>query len=431
VATYLRVRVSGNRGTGLEVDLDLAVPALLALMLPIAIVYVIFLFLTNTSLQRTDYAYYNYLIDAFQHGRTNLVGSGTYDLSQYDGKWYMYWGPSPIFFILPFYALSNVQTSDIIYGFVAGLFNVLVFTGCTVEFLHFFRLKISHFSHAFVILNFALISPNFYSSLGGKIWYVNQIISILYLLAFIYFTFKFLNTQKLLYLALAALFFNLAWNARLSLAFHGLLFLYVFAVLYVTRRPFLWRAIGITTIITLFALASFLYYNAARFSNPLEFGYGYQTPNPRFAADFAAGRMFSLSHVPHNATYYFLNHVKLRFEKPYVETDEEGNSIFSVYPIVLFTYFFFKKSTYTPTNRWFIVILGGALIVNFALILMNLGTGWVQFGSRYFFDVVPGLFLLFLFVVDRVSTPLKLAVLVYGTFVNFVGALLYYHALQW
>ena len=54
-------------------------------------------------------------------------------------------------------------------------------------------------------MNFALISPNFYSSLGGKIWYVNQVIAVLYLLAFIYFTFKFLNTQKLLYLALAML----------------------------------------------------------------------------------------------------------------------------------------------------------------------------------------------------------------------------------
>jgi hypothetical protein len=55
----------------------------------------------------------------------------------------------------------------------------------------------------------------------------------------------------------------------------------------------------------------------------------------------------------------------------------------------------------------------------------------VQFGSRYFFDLVPGLFLLILFVVKRVNAPLKLSLLAYGTFVNFVGALLYYHALQW
>jgi hypothetical protein len=431
VTTYLRVRVSANRETGLDVDLDLALAALVALLALIAIVYVIFLLLTNASFQRTNYAYYNYLISAFQHGRADLVDTGTYDLSEYNGKWYMYWGPTPIIFILPFYALSNVHASDVIYGFVAGIFNVLLFTGCIIEFLQFFRLNVSFFSRVFVILNFALISPNFYSSLGGKIWYVNQVISILYLLAFIYFNFKFLNTHNLLYVLLAAFFFNLAWIARLSLVFHGLLILYVFGVLYLKYRPLLWRAIGITVAVSIIALVGFFYYNVVRFSNPFEFGYSYQTPAARFAADFADGRMFSLSHVPHNATYYFLNHVRLRLERPYVEIDEEGNSIFSVYPIVLFAYFFFKKSTYTQTNRWFIATIGSALIINFVIILMNLGTGWVQFGSRYFFDVVPGLFLLILFVVDRVNFPLKVSLLVYGTFINFVGALLYYHALQW
>jgi hypothetical protein len=38
--------------------------------------------------------------------------------------------------------------------------------------------------------------------------------------------------------------------------------------------------------------------------------------------------------------------------------------------------------------------------------------------------------LLILFVVDRVNVPVKVALLAYGTFVNFVGALLYYHALS-
>jgi hypothetical protein len=217
----------------------------------------------------------------------------------------------------------------------------------------------------------------------------------------------------------------------LSLIFYGLLFFYVIGALYLKHDRVPWQAIGIISAVSLIALSSFLYYNVERFANPLEFGYSYQTPAARFAADFAAGRMFSLSHVPHNATYYFLNHVKLSFEKPYVQVDEEGNSIFSVYPLVLFTFYFFTRKTYTPENRWFIAVLGIALILNFALILMNLGTGWVQFGSRYFFDIVPGLFLLILFVVDRVSIPVKVMLMTYGAFINFVGALLYYHALQW
>jgi hypothetical protein len=122
--------------------------------------------------------------------------------------------------------------------------------------------------------------------------------------------------------------------------------------------------------------------------------------------------------------------VKLSLNPPFVQIDPEGNSIFSVYPLVWFAALFVLRSTYTPKNRWFIVTLGAAMAVNFGIILMNLGTGWYQFGSRYFFDLVPGLFLLILFVVDRVNVPVKVALLAYGTFVNFVGALLYYHALS-
>lgn len=403
---------------------------LLIWMIPIVAVYVIFLLQVHRTFEATDTAYYNYLISALRHGRTDLVVSNTYDLSSAHGQWYMYWGPAPILFILPFYVVSHLGASDVVYGFVAGLLNVVVFAGCTTELIRLFRLPVSRFSQVFVILNFALASPNFYSSLGGQIWYVNQVIAVLYLLVFLYFTLKFLQDQKLTHIALAALFFNLAWNSRLSLVFYGLLLVYVLAKLAMTNRRVLLQAAGVIVVVTLLGLGGFFAYNNARFSSPFEIGYRYQIPNPKYAADFAANRLFSLSHVPHNATYYFLNPVKLSFEPPYVQIDPEGNSIFSVYPLVFFGYFFATRNTYTRANRWFFVALGAALTINFGVILLNLGTGWYQFGSRYFFDVVPGLFLLILFVVERVNQPLKALLLTYGAFVNLVGALLYYHSLQ-
>ena len=137
-----------------------------------------------------------------------------------------------------------------------------------------------------------------------------------------------------------------------------------------------------------------------------------------------------LSHFPHNATYYFLNHIALRFEPPFVQIDFEGNSIFSVYPLTIVALQFFRRSTYTRSNGLFLLLLLSGLSANFLIILANMGTGWVQFGSRYFLDVVPGLFLAVLFVVTRSKTPARMAILVYGTYVNFAGTILYYHLVQ-
>ena len=162
-------------------------PPLWLWLVMVVIVYTLFLLSTQHNLGATGTAYYNYLISAFRHGNTDISPPGTYDLSLYAAKWYMYWGPTPVIFILPFYVFSHLQTSDVLYGFVAGLLNVIVFTGCANEATRHFNLTVSRVQKLFIVLNFAFISPNFYLSMGGTIWYVNQLIAILYLLLFYYF----------------------------------------------------------------------------------------------------------------------------------------------------------------------------------------------------------------------------------------------------
>jgi hypothetical protein len=409
-----------RRGLALGICLGVIGVAYAALMLAI-----------HPHLRPTSTAYYNDLITSLLHGRTDLVTSVTYDLSHYHGKWYLYWGPTPALFVLPFYALGGPQVSDVLYDLVAGLLGVAVFSGCVVEFLRYARLKVSTFTVLFVVLNFAFASPSFFLATGGTIWFVNQVIAVLYLLVFYYCYLKFLNTERLRYVLPAALFFNLAWIARPSLVFNGLLLLYPLALLLRENRRLLGPALAITATVTGLSLAGFGWYNIARFGNPIEFGYRYQVPNPRFAADFAANRMFALSHVPHNATYAFLHGVELQFERPYVRISPEGNSIFSVYPLTLLGCLLLDRAVYPARRRWLVGLLLAALAADLAVILLDLGTGWVQFGSRYFFDLIPGLFLLILLVVEKVSVPWRSLLLVYGTGINVVGILLYYHQLHW
>lgn len=137
--------------------------------------------------------------------------------------------------------------------------------------------------------------------------------------------------------------------------------------------------------------------------------------------------LFSLSFIPHNASYYFLNHLTALLEPPYLLIDKEGNSVFSVYPAVLLLFYFFKKEIYSKKNKLFLTIIGSALTINLFLILSNMGSGWTQFGSRYFFDVMPGIFLITLFVLKHVNKYILLTILLYGLLINFSGIFLYYH----
>lgn len=391
-------------------------------------IYLIYLFLCNVSLGVTGTSYYNLLVDAFLHGRTNIIpGSTTFDLSEVQGKWFMYWGPSPVFFVLPFYLLFGITVSDVLYVFMAGLLNIVVFYVLIKEFSKYFQLKLTYFLQVFMVVSFAIASPNFLLSLSGGIWYGNQVMSALYLLVFYFFFFKFLNVKKLRYLILCVLFFNCAWMGRFSLVFNGLLFLYPLYILFSYKKALFYKACGIICVGVGLGILSFMAYNFARFHNFFEIGYKYQHPGEKFKALFEQGKLFSLSFIPHNATHYFLNHALLSFEKPYLHHDAEGNSVFSVYPATLLLLGFMRRGIITAKNKLFIILLSGVLGINLLSILSNLGSGWMQFGSRYFFDVLPGVFLLILFVLRVIPKPLLWVVLVYGILVNLLGVYMFYN----
>src|SRR5437660_8149227 len=72
-------------------------------------------FITHNIFAPTNTDYYNYLLDSFFHGRTNITPPNHFDLSLFENKWYMYWGPAPALLILPFYLVSHLQASDVFY----------------------------------------------------------------------------------------------------------------------------------------------------------------------------------------------------------------------------------------------------------------------------------------------------------------------------
>src|SRR3989344_2324673 len=72
----------------------------------------------------SQYPYYNYVLDAITRGRLDFEKPvQTLDLSNYQGKWYIFWGVSALLYISPFYIFGGKHTSDVLYTLVAGFIN--------------------------------------------------------------------------------------------------------------------------------------------------------------------------------------------------------------------------------------------------------------------------------------------------------------------
>lgn len=233
----------------------------------ISLIYILFsIKIKGDIFVQTAYSYYTFLLTALFHGKLNIASPTTIDLSFFNGKQYLNWGPAPILFILPFYLFFGNITSDVFYTLVAGISNIFLFYLLIAEFKKYFALKISNFSEVFIILSFAFVSPNFYLSLGGRIWHTEQIIATFYILIFLLFFLKFLNKNlfEIKYLFISVIFFNLAWFSRATMVFYGFFFIYLLFLLFklknieLLKKSFIIIALPTFIFIMTFLLIMFL-----------------------------------------------------------------------------------------------------------------------------------------------------------------------------
>ena len=136
-------------------------------------------FITNQNFSSSSFPYYTYLAKSFLSGKLNVVPAGiSFELSRFHNQYFLYWGPAPVLFVIPFYLLFGQATSDVLYTLVAGLLNVAVFYLLIKEFIKYFKLSVSLSDTLFVFLSFALASPNIFLSVVGSIWPTSRIISL-------------------------------------------------------------------------------------------------------------------------------------------------------------------------------------------------------------------------------------------------------------
>jgi hypothetical protein len=125
--------------------------------------------------------------------------------------------------------------------------------------------------------------------------------------------------------------------------------------------------------------------------------------------------------------YCFLNLVHFSPQGFWVVVDPYGNSVFSVYPaLLLVPVLFCKKKDTHKKRKSFVAIAGSAIGLNLLGLMLYLASGYSQFGYRYFFDVLPLLFLLLIFILPSIPMLIQMGLLAYGIFVNFYGAMAFY-----
>ena len=285
--------------------------------------------------------YYGLLARAFQMGQTHLLvepGSDLlnlenpydykqrkdldylWDVTLYNGKYYLYWGPIPAVLGSIFSSATSIPVTDagLVFTFVAGsaLFSVLLLRAIKREYAYPDWL---YGGAALVLLvNIPLVwmltRPKFYevSAAGGMF----------FMMAGFYFLFLAFRSTPLsnFLLALAALSFGLAVGSRINLApaifFLGLVMLWR---IYSLRGERLSDSLSafLSVVIPLLAVAASLaWYNYIRFGSILEFGHHYQLTGASVTPIF--NDTMSLDYVLPNLYNYFLRFPNISAEFPFV-----------------------------------------------------------------------------------------------------------------
>lgn len=340
----------------------------------------------------------------------------------------MYWGFAPVFFILPFKLLGI--SSDVFYTLFAGSLNTVLMYALLSEVARHFRIKLTQNALIALLVAFICASPNLYLSLNGRVWHTNQVISITYILSYLIFLFHYIRTSSIRSFVGALVFFNLACLTRLNLGLYGIILVFPIMQAYMRKKSVKRLLLASILVCGVFATTYFTY-NYVRFGNVFEVGYRYHKGNERFMSAVAQNKILSSEYIEHNIRYYFLEPLQFSSQKPYININPEGNSIFFVYPYTLLVLAIplLFKSIYKRMKKYqrflYLLLLSTSLGL-MAFLLLFYATGWVQFGNRYFFDLMPLVFIHLVILLPYVPKSLFYGTIGYGMIVNLLGAIAFY-----
>ncbi len=325
-----------------------------------------------------------YLADAFLHGRIWLERAlGPYDIVVIAGRVYVPFAPFPAFVLAPLVALAGVGPAvawePVIDAFLAtaGLGLLWRLAG---------RLGVrSSVDRAWLVVLFGFSTATWWVTMRGGVWHTGQLIASILTFAGLLEAFGrrrpivmgllagagFLTRATLVAGLPYWVWRSLSDEIRGRLPAAGLREATVAAV----RRGAL-VALGFAP-----ALLFGFWYNAARFGNPLESGYGIAALPAFLEAQRALG-LFSPAHLAMNLNYFLFHLGTQESSFPWFEPDGLGLSVLITSPGLLYA----VRADWRSSE---VIALGVTALLVLVPSLLYYGGGWWQFGYRYALDAFP------------------------------------------
>jgi hypothetical protein len=332
----------------------------------------------GVSLGRHSLApHFVYLAESFLHGHLDLVHvpDPPYDLTSFEGRWYVSFPPLPALLMLPLVAVRGLAVSDIAFSVAVGALSVSLF------YVLLARLKIGDWgSGLWLCVLLGLGTPLWYCAALGSVWYTAHVVAVTCLCLY---ALEVVGRNRPVW---AGLWLGLGFLARVPV-------LLAFPLSLVPGlQKARYRREG-ARILLLFALGTApallgqAGYNWARFGNPLEFGYRWMnSPGPLLERQATWGQ-FSLHFLPENLYTLLVRPPLVSVAPLRVTPDPWGMGLLLTCPALLLG----LRGTLVEVGRVRSLRLGSWLTVALVAVpsLLYFNTGSYQFGYRFALDWLP------------------------------------------
>jgi hypothetical protein len=317
-----------------------------------------------------------YLADAFLHGRVWLdVRLGYQDVIVVGDRIFVPFAPFPAIALMPVVALTGPVVAD---QWETGINAFLAASTVGLAWWFCGRVNVrSVVDRFFLVALLGFSTQIWWVTTRGGVWHTGHLFATILTLGCLI---ELWGSPRAWLVGLLA---GAAFLTRAPLAFAVPFYALLLAGDRLwSPREWPWRAwIGLA-IGVLPSVAFFFFYNAARFGDPLESGYGLALLPPFLEEVRRTHGLFSTAYLSMNIDYLFLKVPRRIGTFPFFQPDGLGMSIFLTSPGLLYAI----RAPWRRSHSWWLLLAAVAVLIP---TLLYYGGGWLQYGYRYALDSIP------------------------------------------
>ena len=277
------------------------------------------------------------LQNPYQYDELRKKATYIWDISLYEGKYYIYWGPAPAVIMAIVGLLHPIKAGDqyIVFASACGLFfvNILILFSLWKRF--FSDLPVWAFE--IIVVFVGLVSPLLWSLNDPEVYEASILFGQFLLMGGLYFAFISFDqpASSTWKLTLAGICWAAAIASRITLILPIAFWIVLFTAFTIKKNGRdVWKSLLVMILPLLISLAAMGWYNWVRFDSPLEFGLHYQLTS----SDLRKTQLFSLAYLPSNLYGYLFYGFDLQNTFPFLVADNPMHPIIfpNLVPSILF-----------------------------------------------------------------------------------------------